>query len=139
MSNASFEPASLKRHCCGEFAASGLWVSLVGVCGGQPSVHIPYRRAAAARFYEPVDCLVDAGLKQMSLADSEIPIEEPGVTRAEPDCKLLSRDRVVHRPDKSLATCPGRPAHQQSYGRVRAPLRIPQSLFVSALSTKYFR
>src|SRR5690242_13820835 len=75
----------------------------MGIGSSQPGVHIPRPLAAAAGPFEPVNCLIDPRLNQMSLADTEIPVEEFGITGAELDCALLSGYRLIHRTDIGLA------------------------------------
>src|SRR6476620_6423032 len=102
-------------------------------------MHIPHRRAAAECLFEPMDCLINARLQQMSLADSEVPMPESRVTGTEPDCALLSEDRVVHRPDIGLApTHCGQRANKVAVESERRFI-LGNRLRVSTLSTKHLR
>lgn len=60
MGNALLEAVALKCLCCGKFSASALQVSIEGIGGSQPSVHIPYGRGASACLFEPINRLIHA-------------------------------------------------------------------------------
>src|ERR1700731_4920672 len=80
-----------------------LGFTVEGIGGSRPSVRPRMSRIPVRRLFEPAYGLADARLQQVDHSDPPVPIVDPGIAWAEPDCLLLRGNRLLYCAREKLA------------------------------------